>query len=161
MYHWLISEWMYLIFGFNCVVCSVYWLTAPAWLKDLNVIPSNDLKWGLLSVEGEWANEYTIERVRPFQLLEYHILGEEGVLTKLSRPPSLCHQCTPAVFLGSINTCCNRNGYSQVQPGTVRLAGPQQYEKTLRLIVLLPIALMLLHYLLFWNWLALCQNSVS
>ena len=33
-----------------------------------------------------------------------------GRLTKLSRPPSLCHQCTPAVFLGSINTCCNRNG---------------------------------------------------
>ena len=31
------------------------------------------------------------------------------VLTKLSRPPSLCRQCTPAVFLGSINTCCNRN----------------------------------------------------
>ena len=32
------------------------------------------------------------------------------VLTKLSRPPSFCHQCTPAVFLGLINTCGNRNG---------------------------------------------------
>ena len=31
------------------------------------------------------------------------------VLTKLSRPPSLCRQCTPAVFLGLINTCGNRN----------------------------------------------------
>ena len=31
------------------------------------------------------------------------------VLTKLSRPPSLCHQCTPVVFLGLINTCGNRN----------------------------------------------------
>ena len=45
-----------------------------------------------------------------FQLLEYHILGEEGGLTKLSRPPSLCRKCTPAVFLGLINTCGNRNG---------------------------------------------------
>ena len=34
------------------------------------------------------------------------------VLIKLSRPPSLCRQCTPAVFLGSINTCCNRNASS-------------------------------------------------
>ena len=34
------------------------------------------------------------------------------VLTKLSRPPSLCHQCTPVVFLGLINTCGNRNGCS-------------------------------------------------
>ena len=33
------------------------------------------------------------------------------VLTKLSRPPSLCHQCTPVVFLGLINTCGNRNGW--------------------------------------------------
>ena len=31
------------------------------------------------------------------------------MITKLSRPPSLCHQCIPAVFLGLINTCCNRN----------------------------------------------------
>ena len=32
------------------------------------------------------------------------------ILTKLSRPPSLCHQYTPAVFLGLINTCGIRNG---------------------------------------------------
>ena len=31
------------------------------------------------------------------------------VLTKVSRPPSLCRLCTAAVFLGLINTCCNRN----------------------------------------------------
>ena len=31
------------------------------------------------------------------------------ILTKLSRSPSLCHQCTPAI-LGWINTCGNRNG---------------------------------------------------
>ena len=40
------------------------------------------------------------------------IYWERRVLTKLSRPPSLCHQCTPAVsalscsiLLGLINTC--------------------------------------------------------
>ena len=36
------------------------------------------------------------------------------VLTKLSRPPSLCRKCTPAVFLGLINTCGNRNGLASL-----------------------------------------------
>ena len=38
------------------------------------------------------------------------------VLTKLSRPPSLCHQCTPVVFLGLINTCGNRNALPPTHP---------------------------------------------
>ena len=32
------------------------------------------------------------------------------VLTKDSKPPPLCHQCTAATFLGLTNTCGNRNG---------------------------------------------------
>ena len=38
------------------------------------------------------------------------------VLTKLSRSPSLCHQCTPVVFLGLINTCGNRNASPSPPP---------------------------------------------
>ena len=55
--------------------------------------------------------EWTLQRA-PFQLLEYQIVrvGGQIWLTKDSRPPSLCRQCTAAVFLGLINTCCNRNG---------------------------------------------------
>ena len=31
--------------------------------------------------------------------------GWADLLTKDSKPPSLCRQCTAAVFLGLINTC--------------------------------------------------------
>ena len=31
------------------------------------------------------------------------------ILTKDSKPPPLCHQCTAAAFLGLTNTCGNRN----------------------------------------------------
>ena len=59
--------------------------------------------------------------VEPIPVTRVSYIGRGGwvdlILTKLSRPPSLCHQCTPAVFLGSINTCCNRNGQGRRKEG--------------------------------------------
>ena len=49
------------------------------------------------------------------------------VLTKDSRPPSSCHQCTADVFLGLINTCDNRNGSGPPGGGTTARGGcPRQ-----------------------------------
>ena len=51
-------------------------------------------------------------RLPPFQLREYQLVRvgwQIWLIPKDSRPRSLCHQCTAAVFLGLINTCGNRN----------------------------------------------------
>ena len=62
------------------------------------------------------------------------------MITKLSRPPSLCHQCIPAVFLGLINTCCNRNGSTHICPTMMHCA--------------------LLTTILYYCALSLCQTAV-
>ena len=46
------------------------------------------------------------------------------ILTKDSRPPSLCRQCTAAVFLGLINTCCNRKASTPNSPSNPPPSSP-------------------------------------